>query len=381
MLFLRFILHWPLLLLIDQLSKVGYSPHPSELRRLYSENLALKSVNETLKKELHKARNKRVPMTFRTRFAQVYAYLLNRGNKMFKDKYLGSSPATIGKWASRFRHPFIKPVNRGGRPIVDENIIEWVLRIKKGNPRFGARKVSETLARMGIKVSITSVAKILKDHGLDPINDYRSKWEKWAGTFKDEMWAMDFFYTHLRNGSEVVVLLVCDTFTKEILTVKAFEGRRFLTSTWVAVALIEIFSKLKRRPLKLVHDSDSLFKGQTRRMLAVSEIKRLRIPPRYPTMNCYAERSLQSVKFELINHVRVETVEEIQRLLDDYQVWFNEYRAHQTLNGMTPADFAAGKRIADVVRIDNVRKMRLESVEFADGKLVGYRWVEEDKAA
>ncbi len=226
-----------------------------------------------------------------------------------------------------------------------------------------------------------SVAKILKDHGLDPLDDYRSKWEKWAGTFKDEMWAMDFFYTHLRNGSEVVVLLVCDTFTKEILTVKAFEGRLFLDSFWVAGTLVEIFTRLKRQPLKLVHDSDSLFKGQTRRMLAVSEIKRLRIPPRYPTMNCYAERSLQSVKFELINHVRVETVEEIQRLLDDYQTWFNEYRAHQTLDGMTPAEFAAGKRIADVITIDDVRKMRLESVEFADGKLTGYRWVEEDKAA
>jgi hypothetical protein len=69
------------------------------------------------------------------------------------------------------------------------------------------------------------------------------------------------------------------------------------------------------------------------------------------------------------------------KLLDDYQIWFNEYRAHQTLNGMTPTDFAAGKRIADVVRIDDVRKMRLESVEFADGKLTGYRWVEDEKAA
>lgn len=136
MLFLRFILHWPLLLLVDKLSKVGYSPHPGELRRLYSENLALKGVNETLKKELHKARDKRASMSFGTRFTQVYAYLLNRGNKLFQDKYLGSSPATIGKWASRFRHPFSKPVNRGGRPIVDETIIEWVLRIKSENPRY-----------------------------------------------------------------------------------------------------------------------------------------------------------------------------------------------------------------------------------------------------
>ncbi len=53
---LRLCLTWPLLLLVDQLSRIGYSPHPSELRRLYSENLALKAVNESLRKELHRAR-------------------------------------------------------------------------------------------------------------------------------------------------------------------------------------------------------------------------------------------------------------------------------------------------------------------------------------
>ena len=133
----RLCLFWPLILLVDRLSKVGYSPHPSELRRLYSENLALKAVNESLRKELHKARNKRTPMSFPTRFFQVYAYLLTRENKLFQDKFLGSSPATVKKWGTRLRHPFAKSKNQGGRPVIDEIIVEWVLKIKRGNPRYG----------------------------------------------------------------------------------------------------------------------------------------------------------------------------------------------------------------------------------------------------
>ncbi len=377
----RFCLYWPLILLVDQLSKIGYSPHPNELRRLYSENLALKAVNESLRKELHKARNKRTPMTISTRLSQVYAYLLTRGNKLFIDKFLGSSPTTIKTWATRFRHPFTKQKKRMGRPPVDEVIVKWVLRIKRENPRFGSPKISETLGRMGIRVSIYTVSKILKEHGLHPIDDRRSKWEKWAGTFKDEVWAIDFFFTHLRKGTEVAVLLVCDTFTKELLELRVFEGRRFMDSYGVAGALVDVFRKWKRRPQKIVHDRDPLFKGQVIRLLAVTEIKELKSPPRYPTMNCYAERSVQSVKYELVNHIRAGTVEELQNFLDEYQTWFNDYRAHQTLNGMTPTEFASGKRISDVTRIDDVRDKRLESVEFAGGKLVGYRWVDEEKKA
>ncbi len=29
-----------------------------------------------------------------------------RGNKLFQKKFLGSSPATVRVWATRFRHPF-----------------------------------------------------------------------------------------------------------------------------------------------------------------------------------------------------------------------------------------------------------------------------------
>ncbi len=101
MLSLRFLVYWPLLLIVDQLSRIGYSPHPTELRRLYSENLALKAINESLRKELHRARNKRAPMSVATHANQVLAYLLTRGNKLFTDSFLDSSPATVKTWATQ----------------------------------------------------------------------------------------------------------------------------------------------------------------------------------------------------------------------------------------------------------------------------------------
>lgn len=53
-------------------------PHPSELRRLYTENLALKAVNEVLRTELHRAQGKR------KQGSQVFAYLPTLGNELFQ---------------------------------------------------------------------------------------------------------------------------------------------------------------------------------------------------------------------------------------------------------------------------------------------------------
>lgn len=74
----QLLVHWPLLLAVDAMTKIGSTPHPSELRRLYSENLALKAINESLRKELHRAQDKRKPLSFGTRASQVFAYLLTR---------------------------------------------------------------------------------------------------------------------------------------------------------------------------------------------------------------------------------------------------------------------------------------------------------------
>ena len=84
--FVRLLVHWPLLLAVDVLSKLGRTP---ELRRLYTENLTLKALNEVLRSELHRAQGKRKQLSRRSRVSQVFAYLLTRGNKLLQTSQLG----------------------------------------------------------------------------------------------------------------------------------------------------------------------------------------------------------------------------------------------------------------------------------------------------
>lgn len=381
---LRILIYWPLILLIDKLSAVGSQHSPSELRRLYSENLALKASNEALRKELRKLRNasgKSQVTPVRARMLMVVGYLLNRGNVRFQKRYLGASRTAVRKWARRFRRPFTNAKKRVGRPPIDQALVDLILQIKSDNPRFGSVKIEKTLAQLGIKVSRYTICKVLKDNGLDPLDDHRPKWKKWAGAFKDEVWAMDFCFTQLRTGAEAMIFVACDTFTKEIMEIRVFKGRDCISANDVAATLGRVFSRFRRRPQKIVHDRDPLFKGQVMRMLAIEEIKELKSPPRYPTMNCFAERTIQSIKHELLDHVRAESPEDLQRLLDEFAVWFNQHRAHEGLGGMTPADYAAGRRIEHVAPIRDLSGGTIARVEFANGLLTGYRWVDKSELA
>jgi putative transposase len=84
---------------VDKISKLPRNSQPSDLERLYRENLALKAQLETVKREIKIKIGKRPPISVRTRAAQVFAYLLNRGNKPFIKYYLSASRPTVKTWA------------------------------------------------------------------------------------------------------------------------------------------------------------------------------------------------------------------------------------------------------------------------------------------
>lgn len=114
------------------------------------------------------------------------------------------------------------------------------------------------------------------------------------------------------------------------------------------------------------------------RMCSVADIKELRVPPRYPAMNCYAERVIQSIKFEMTHHIKAKDGKELQRYLDEYKFWYNKYRPHQGIGGLTPAAFANGKTHPKVIPFAELKNKRLKRISFADGLLTAYELVDDD---
>ncbi len=65
-------------------------------------------------------------------------------------------------------------------------------------------------------------------------------------------------------------------------------------------------------------------------------IRELRIRPRHPWMNCYAERVIGSIRRECTDHVIVLNERHLLRVLREYAAYYNEARTHLSLDGDAP---------------------------------------------
>ena len=99
----EFVFYHLLLSLVDRVSRLPRDTTVPEAMRLYRENIALKAQLDALERRLFlmEGKPKRVPLGLRA--AQVFAYLLTRGDEPFQRYCLSAPRTTIMCWATRFR--------------------------------------------------------------------------------------------------------------------------------------------------------------------------------------------------------------------------------------------------------------------------------------
>jgi hypothetical protein len=78
--------------------------------------------------------------------------------------------------------------------VVSEEIRELVLRLAHENPRWGYERIVGELAGVGVRVSATTVAKILRQAGVSPAGARAQlSWRDFLRAHADSIIACDFF--------------------------------------------------------------------------------------------------------------------------------------------------------------------------------------------
>ena len=90
-----------------------------------------------------------------------------------------------------------------GRPGIDDEIEQWVVRRAKENSDWGYDRIVGAMANLGYTLSDQTVGNILQRHGI-PTASARKRTTTWA----------EFIHAHM------VVLAGTDFFTVEVLTLR-----------------------------------------------------------------------------------------------------------------------------------------------------------------
>jgi putative transposase len=78
-------------------------------------------------------------------------------------------PETLLRWHRQLvARKWTRPHRRPGRPAIDPDTKSLVLRLARENPRWGYRRIQGELLGLGIRLSATSIATILRGSGLSP---------------------------------------------------------------------------------------------------------------------------------------------------------------------------------------------------------------------
>ncbi len=88
------------------------------------------------------------------------------------------------------------------------------------------------------------------------------------------------------------------------------------------------------KPTHIIRDRGTKFTEQFCAILENDGIEFKPIPPRWPNLNPFAERWIQSVKRECLDHFIVFGAAHLRYLIDSYHGWYHRFRPHQELKNL-----------------------------------------------
>ncbi len=130
---------------------------------------------------------------------------------------------TILRWYRRLvAKRYDGSTQRGvGRPRTSAEVAELVLQVARENPTFGYTRIRDVLKNLGLKVSRSTVRRILQEHGVEPAPErgQRVSWKDFLATNWDGIAGADFFSAEVMTWGGIVrysVFFVIDLSTRRV---------------------------------------------------------------------------------------------------------------------------------------------------------------------
>ena len=242
-----------------------------------------------------------------------------------------------------------------GRKPQDQALVDLVIEMKKRNPSFGYGRISmQVFKAFEITISRFAVGRILRKNKNRLPSGNGPSWLTFIGHMKDSLWSVDLFRCESANLKSHWVMVVIDQFTRRIIGFAVHSG------DCDGIAYCRMFNAIasgKSLPKYLSSDNDPLFLfHRWKATLRVIDVEEIKTVPGVPTSHPFVERIIGGVRREYLDHMLFFNERDLQKKLDLFQTYYNETRAHSSLEMKTPKEWASDEKLDEkVVSIDNYR--------------------------
>jgi putative transposase len=202
------------------------------------------------------------------------------------------TPQTVLDWHRRLvRRHWTYAHQRPGRPRLADETVELICCLARENPRWGYLRIVGELRKLGVAVSKTSVAAVLRRHGLPPAPRRAGPtWSQFVRAQAELVLATDFFTVDTVLLRRYYVLFVLEVKSRVVHLLGVTANPDGPWATQVARNFAADLEEHGRQFRFLIRDRDTKFTASFDAVVASAGLRVVGTPVQAPVANAFAER-------------------------------------------------------------------------------------------
>ena len=243
------------------------------------------------------------------------------------------TPGTVLRWHRRLAARKWTYPHRTGRPPVSPEIAALIERLATQNHGWGYQRIRGELLKLGHRVGASTIRRVLKALKIPPApkRHTATTWRQLMHAQAATMLATDFFHVDcavtLRRLYCLFVMEVGSRYVHVLGVTANPDG------PWTTQQIRNLLMDLGDRAADfrfLVRDRAGQFTGSFDAALASAGIQPVKIPPRNPRANAYAERFVLTARTEVTDRMLIFGARHLRLVLAEYQAHYNGRRPHRS---------------------------------------------------